>query len=149
MNEKIRSAVAPVFSMLTGAFLTLVFVPIAILGWQQVYDLYDRTNPPVTAKLASSERVGESLFIRFFVTRQADCDFIKAQGFSGTSTLNMQPSTMRRADGSDPISYPKGITVLSPTWEIKPIYGPVVRVYGYYDCVNRTVKTLLVDETLK
>jgi hypothetical protein len=149
MNEKIKSAVAPVFSMFVGAFLMLVFVPVAVLGWQQIYDLYDRTNPPVIAKIASSERVGESLFVKFFVTRQADCDFIKVQGFSGTSTGNMQPSTTRRADGSDPISYPKGITVLSATWEIKPIYGPVVRVYGYYDCGNRTVKTLLVDETLK
>ena len=132
-----------------GSLMALVMIPLLFILWQKIYEIYDDHNPPVAIKLASYEFVSEDkVHMRFSVTRYADCDFLRMQGYSGTNSLQMQPSTMRRADGEPPIDYPLGITVLSSTWAMYPVYGPEIRVQGYYACGSRIVRPILLQTKL-
>lgn len=137
------------FAAFVGSLMALILIPVLSLGWQQTYEVYDKRNPPVSMKLATHTIDTENrLHMRFFVTRHADCDFLKLQGYSGPGPLGMQPSTMRRADGETPVDYPLGIRVLSPTWVLYPLHGPELRVQGYYACSGRIVRPILVETTL-
>lgn len=132
-----------------GSLLTLVLIPLLSLGWQQIYKIYDAHNPPVSVKLVSHELTADNrLNMQFEVMRHDDCDFLRMQGYSGSNSLQMQPSSVRRADGEPPIDYPVGITVLSSVWTLYPVYGPEIRLQGYYACGSRIVRPILVETTL-
>lgn len=137
------------FAAFVGSLMALVLIPLLSLGWQRTYEIYDRNNPPVSAKLATYEIGADNrLYMRFYVTRHDNCDFLKLQGYSGPNAFEMQPSTVRRADGEAPIDYPLGITVLSNTWVMYPVHGPEMRLQGYYACGSRIVRPILIETTL-
>lgn len=132
-----------------GSLMALVMIPLLFILWPQIYEIYDEHNPPVVIKLAAYEMAsGDKLHMRFQVTRHADCDFLRMQGYSGNSPLQMQPSAVRRADGEPPIDYPLGITVLSSTWALYPVHGPEIRLQGYYACGSRIVRPILLETRL-
>lgn len=137
------------FAAFIGSVMALVLIPLLSLGWQRTYEFYDRNNPPVSMRVASYELDAERrLYMRFYVTRHDDCAFLKMQGYSGPTSETMQPSTARRLDGETPIDYPLGITVLSNTWVVYPIYGSEIRLQGYYACGTRIVRPILLETTI-
>ncbi|MBK7186941.1 MAG: hypothetical protein IPH85_13675 [Ignavibacteria bacterium] len=132
-----------------GSLMALVMIPLLFILWQQIYEIYDDHNPPVVINLAAHEMASaDNRHMRFQVTRHDDCDFLKMQGYSGKSPLQMQPSAVRRADGEPPIDYPLGITVLSSTWALYPVHGPEIRLQGYYACGSRIVRPVLLETRL-
>ena len=132
-----------------GSLMALVMIPLLFILWQQAYELYDEKNPPVSMKLASYEiDANNQLFMRFYVTRHDNCDFLKLQGYSGTNPQQMQLSAVRRADGEPPIDYIVGITALSSKWVMYPLYGPEIRLQGYYSCGSRIVRPVLISTRL-
>lgn len=132
-----------------GSLMALVMIPLLFILWQKIYEIYDDHNPPVSIKLVTHELTPDNrLNMRFAVTRHDDCDFLKMQGYSGSNPLQMQPSSVRRVDGEPPIDYPMGITVLSSVWTLYPIYGPEIRLQGYYACGSRIVRPVLLETRL-
>jgi len=149
MNNFFEKSWGAFFAAFVGSFLALVTIPALFLLWQQAYELYDKKNPPASMKLASYEITADNqLFMRFYVTRHDNCDFLKLQGYSGINPQQMQPSTVRRADGEQPIDYIVGITALSSKWVMYPLYGPEIRLQGYYSCGSRIVRPILISTKL-
>lgn len=149
MNAFFERSWGAFFAAFVGSLLALVLIPLLSLAWQQTYEVYDRHNPPVSMKLATYEIDAENrLHMRFFVTRHDDCNFLKIQGYSGSLLTEMQPSTVRRLDGEEPVSYPVGITVLSNTWVMYPLHGSNIQLQGYYECGSRIVRPILLKRDL-
>lgn len=150
MMQFIRSNWSSFFAAFVGAVLSLLASPLVMQVWQHVNDVSDASHPPARATVADAVYADErTLQMRFFVQRARDCDFLRLTGFSGRSLLDMQPATVRRADGEDPVSFPVGLTVLSNWWYVAPVAGPLVRLYAYYDCDGRLVRTLLIDTEVR
>jgi hypothetical protein len=151
MMTAVRKRAWDVALLALGALSMMVLAPIVMFSAATLLAMYDEAHPVAAAELASAERVGDdALRLQLYVTRRRDCQTLKIEGFSGPHRLAMTASTiMRREDGSTPISYPMGVTVLSRPWMMSPIYGPHIWVYGYYDCDDRVVKQRLIDEVLQ
>ena len=141
---------ANVMLFLGGALLVAVTAPIIAFSFASLLALYDKAFPVADAKLATVEMIDpQTMRFQLYVTRRRDCETLKVEGFSGPHRLAMvAANTMGREDGRPPISYPVGVTVLSRPWVMSPINGKHLWVYGYYDCADRVVKQLLIDERL-
>ena len=150
MMTVVRKRFGDLLWMLSGAVCMLVMAPIVIESLAWLRDWHDTNNPPVSANLASAEMVSaDTLRLRLSLTRQEDCEFVRLLGFSGSQSGPMQlATTLRREDGSAPVSYPVGMTIISQPWLMSPIYGPRVLLYGYYDCDSRIVRAKLLDHVL-
>ena len=145
-----RPMVGPAALAFFGALLSLLFAPIVMLAWTQIQDTLDERSPPVVTSLFRIDRIDpNTVQVQIYVTRNRDCDFVKVTAFTGKALLDMRSACVRRADCGEPVSYPVGITILSQPWVISPMSGPVVQMYGYYDCNDRLVKVKLLDEVLK
>jgi hypothetical protein len=121
-----------------------------MMAWSNMTEILNEVRPPVVTALYRAEKIdANTVQVQMYITRKQDCDFVRATAFTGQNTTDMRAATARRADGSDPISYPVGITVLSHPWHITPINGPLVQMYGYYDCNDRLVKVRLVNEVIR
>lgn len=150
MMQFVRSSWPSFFAAFIGAMLSLLASPLVVQVWQRFNDVRDASNPPATATVVDAVYTdARTLQMRFSVQRALDCDFLRLTGFTGRSLLDMQPATVRRADGEDPVSFPVGLTVLSNWWYVAPVTGPLVRLYAYYDCDGRLVRTLLIDTEVK
>lgn len=150
MMQFVRSSWSSFFAAFVGAALSLLVAPLVTQAWHHINDMRDANNPPARATVAEAVYTDDrTLQMRFSVQRALDCDFLRLTGFTGKSLLDMQPATVRRADGEDPVSFPVGLTVLSNWWYVAPVTGPLVRLYAYYDCDGRLVRTLLIDTEVR
>jgi len=133
-----------------GALLAIIAAPLVLFSISTLTVWYDEANPVADAKIAKIERINpETIRLQLYVTRKRDCETLRVVGFTGQNRNAMEAATtMRREDGEDPISYPVGVTVLSRTWILSPVYGPHLWIYGYYSCDDRVVKQRLIDELI-
>ena len=150
MNAIIRRHWGNLVTILLGLLTALLIFPLAVQSMHWLQDYYDEKNPVVSAKLVRSELIDkDTLRLQMLVTRNRNCEFIRLLGMTGTGPSDMQLATMlRREDGSDPVSYPAGTTVISRTWIMSPIYGPRLMLWGYYSCGDRLVRTPMIDQVL-
>jgi hypothetical protein len=134
-----------------GLLTALLIFPLAVESTNWLKDWYDDNNPVVTAKLVKAEPIDEhSLRLQFMVTRKRDCNFVRLFGMTGRGPNDMQAATvLRREDGSEPNSYPTGVTALSRNWVLAPVYGPRLMLWAYYDCSDRVVRTKMIDEVIR
>jgi hypothetical protein len=137
-------------SIFLGGLTALIIFPITVESVNWVRAWYDQQNPVVTAKLLKAERINpQTLRLQFVITRNRDCEFIRLLGMTGHGPHDMQLATMlRREDGSDPASYPTGVTAVSNPWLLSPVYGPRLMLWGDYDCDDRLVRNKIVDEVV-
>ena len=151
MNAIIQKHWGNALAIFLGGLTALLIFPLTVESMNWLRDWYDENNPVVTAKLVRAEHVDpQTLRLQFLVTRNRDCEFVRLLGMTGSGPSDMQLATMlRREDGSDPASYPAGITALSRTWVLSPVYGPRLMLWGYYDCNDRMVRTRMIDEVIK
>ena len=151
MNAIIERHWGNALAIFLGGLTALLIFPLTVESMNWLRDWYDENNPVVTAKLVRAEHVDpQTLRLQFLVTRNRDCEFVRLLGMTGSGPSDMQLATMlRREDGSDPASYPAGITALSRTWVLSPVYGPRLMLWGYYDCNDRMVRTRMIDEVIK
>jgi hypothetical protein len=138
------------FVVILGMLTALILFPVITSSVHWIQDWYDEQNPVVTAKLVRAEHVDpQTLRLQFLVTRNRDCEFIRLLGMTGNGLHDMQLATsVRREDGSDPISYPPGLTAVSRPWLLSPVFGPRLMLWGYYDCDDRVVRTRMLDEVI-
>jgi hypothetical protein len=134
-----------------GLLTALLIFPLAVESTNWLRNWYDDNNPVITAKLLRAEKIDQdALQLQFLITRHRDCDFIRLMGMTGNGPSDMQvATTLRREDGSEPVSYPSGVTVVSQPWRIAPIYGPRLMLWAYYDCSDRVVRSKMIDEVIK
>lgn len=138
-----------VATLLLGVLIALVSAPLMLISVNTLQSLWDTANPPATMTIHSAEQVGNTLKVRFHVTRHRPCTFSQLTGYSGPNYSEMTPATLHKEDGSEPRNYPVGITITSPTWLMTPYFGPHVVLYGHYDCSGTPVTSLVVDQVLK
>lgn len=138
-------------TMALGLLTALLVFPIAVESTAWLRDWYDDNNPVVVAKLARAEPIdAHQLRLQFLITRKRDCEFIRLVGMTGGGPSAMQlATTLRREDGVEPSSYPTGVTALSRTWILAPVYGPRLMLWAYYDCSDRVVRTKMIDEVIR
>lgn len=150
MNTIIRRYWGNAFVVFLGMLTALIMFPVITSSVHWLQDWYDESNPVVTAKLIRAEHVDkQTLRLQFLLTRNRDCDFVRLMGMTGNTLADMQLATsVRREDGSDPISYPSGVTAISRTWLLSPVYGPRLMLWGWYDCDDRMVRTKMIDEVI-
>jgi hypothetical protein len=151
MVALIRKHWGNVVTAALGLLTALLIFPLAVQSMHWLQDWYDASNPVVQARLLKAEHVEpDALRLQFVVTRKRDCDFVRLLGMTGNGPSDMQiATTLRREDGADPISYPAGVTTVSRTWLLAPVYGPHLMLWGYYACDDRLVRTKMIDEVVK
>lgn len=133
-----------------GAAFSLILAPAVFLGVEQLRRNWDAANPPVEMDILWVRTVATgAIQVQFKVTRKEDCEFVRLIGFTGPDAKNMVPALeMRKVDGSDPISYPMGISVKSPIWHLSPVYGKKLILRGYYDCEGRVFRSKVIDSEI-
>lgn len=149
MMRALRWSRTDLLMAVLGGLACLLIFPLSVqsIVWMQAW--YDLRNPPATASLASAAPLNtDTMRFRMFVTRHRDCEFLRLVGFTGTPKDLQVATTLRREDGTDPVSYPVGTTALSRSWILSPVYGPNFHLWGYYECDSRIVRTQLLDELL-
>ena len=150
MNSLIQRHWGNAVTIFLGLLTALLIFPLAVqsMNWLQAW--YDESNPVVTASIVKAEYVDpQTLRLQFLVVRHRDCEFVRLLGMTGTGPSDMQIATkLHREDGSDPISYPAGITSLSRPWILSPVYGPRLMLWGYYSCDDRMVRTRMIDQVI-
>lgn len=151
MNQLIHRHWGNALTIALGLLTALLIFPLAVESTNWLRDWYDDNNPVVVARLAKAEPVGaDALRLQFLITRKRDCEFIRLAGMTGGGPSDMQiATTLRREDGAEPTSYPPGITALSRTWILAPVYGPRLMLWAYYDCSDRVVRTKMIDEVIR
>ena len=133
-----------------GVAIAILVAPFFTETGHYFQDLYDVYNPPAKAKLAESSRpTADSLHFRLLVTRNRDCSVSRLIAFTGDSPTRLYPAnTVRRVDGESPVDYPLGVTVLSRLWLVQPTYGHHLLLVGHYDCRDRMVRAVLLNERI-
>ena len=149
MVQSLKSSWGPgsALAAFLGAAFSLILSPIIFLGTEALQRNWIDANPPVEMELLWVKRMDPAAIqMRFAVTRKADCEFVRMIGFTGTDSQNMHPALeIRKFDGSDPVSYPLNIRVLSPIWVLSPVYGKKLVLRGYYDCDGHITKLKVID----
>lgn len=149
MMQAVKRRMPDVIAVLLGMLLSLLLVPPIYYAWANILQAYEEKFPPVTATLASAEKIPpDSLRIQMYITRNETCRLVRVFAFSGSTADIMFPTPIKRSDGEDPVDYPVGMTVISVPWVLTSVRGPNVLVYGYYDCHGKIVRAQLVNESI-
>ena len=146
MIALLRHNLSAAVALIAGFSIAVLLAPIVLATADWYATWHAENNPPATLEWHSVERLDpDSLRMQILVTRHQDCEIARVRGYSGDSLQAMYPATaMEREDGRAAQSYPVGISVISPPWLMRGIFGNKVAVSVYYDCADAIVKAPLL-----
>lgn len=149
----IRKYAFDFFLVVFGASTGFFMLPFIVSSSHWLQDMYDDTNPPSDMKIIHYEYIDkQTLRIQFQVKRNRNCIFNELEGYTGIDAEGayLSPAVvLKREDGYQPLSYPLGVTIISPPWIMSPVVGPRVLLYGIYLCENRQVRVKVIDTVLR
>ena len=138
------------FSVLMGAVIGLLSVPILSLGDNAFFAIYDAVRPVVTGK-GSVEKIGEDeVTIKLSGVKHRACERMAQNAYMAApdgslTTVNLE----RLSQGPYGVTRPLG-PFDAGLWRVKPLLGyNVLEVYMQYNCGGRFVINKLARVELK